>query len=319
MKVLITGLTGFVGQALSYFLLSRNHSIIGYGSGFSQPPLDLLNKIQWINAQSINAREILDNQLHECDAVIHLAAKVHQLNAIPHDFELFNAEYFKVNTRASLELANQAAKARVKRFIFLSTIKVNGESTEIGTPFHSDDVPRPQGPYALSKWEAEKGLSEIAKNSEMEVVIIRPPLVYGKNAKANLASLLKLVRTAIPLPFGSLDHNLRSFISIDNLISFIELCLHSDAAKNKTLLISDNHDLSTKELITLLAQASNLKPKLFSCPSVVLKNMFSLLGRSDAFNRLTDSLQLDVSKTLSELSWSPPYTVHEEIQKMCVR
>lgn len=315
----MTGLTGFIGQALSQYLLNLDHSIVGYGSGFTQLPADLIRKVEWVDPRSSNAEGHLEKHLNECDVVVYLAAKVHQHYQRRQDLAKVNADYFRINTQATIAMADKAAKAGVKRFIFLSTIKVNGESTKIGSPFLNTNLPNPQGPYAISKWAAEVGLQEVSRHSGMEITIIRPPLVYGKNAKANIASLLKVIRLGIPLPFGSLDQNLRSFISIDNLISFIELCLSSDAAKNKTLLISDNQDMSTKHLILLLSQASNLKPRLFNCSQGILNTAFSFLGRKDMLLRLTDSLQLDVSKTLNDLAWHPPYSAQESFVKMCSR
>jgi nucleoside-diphosphate-sugar epimerase len=223
-------------------------------------------------------------------------------------------EFRRVNTDGTLNLARQAAAAGVRRFVFLSTIKVNGEATHYGCPFTPSDLPAPQDPYGISKHEAEVGLRAIAHETGMEVVIIRPTLVYGKGARGNFKSLIKLVARGLPLPLGSI-HNLRSFVGIDNLVDFITTCLEHPAAANEAFMVSDGEDLSTQDLIRRMARAMDRPARLFSIPPGLLAITAALLGKSDLVRRLCGSLQVDISKSHDLLGWKPRVSVDEGLRR----
>ncbi|MBJ6609705.1 MAG: SDR family oxidoreductase [Candidatus Thiothrix moscowensis] len=237
------------------------------------------------------------------DTIIHLAARVHLMQDTATDPL---AAYRVANTASTLNLARQAAAAGVRRFIFLSSIKVNGEGRD--TPYTEQDAPAPADPYAISKWEAEQGLLEIAAQTGMEVVILRPPLIYGAGVKANFLRLLQWVEKGIPLPFGSI-HNQRSLLYLGNLADAIRVCIEHPAAANQTFLVCDNEPLSTAELIHKLAQQFGQTPRLLNIPPRLLQILFSLIGRKQEVDRLTGSLLLDNSKICRMLGWQPPFTV----------
>jgi nucleoside-diphosphate-sugar epimerase len=223
-------------------------------------------------------------------------------------------EFRRLNTDGTLNLARKAAAAGVHRFICLSSIKVNGEATHYGRPFTPDDLAAPQDPYGISKHEAEVGLREITRTTEMQVVIIRPTLVYGEGAKGNFKSLMKLVAKSLPLPLDSIK-NRRSFVGIDNLVDFIITCLEHPAAANETFMVSDGEDLSTPDLIRRMARAMNRPARLLSVPVWALKAGASLLGKGDAVQRLCGNLQVDISKSRELLGWSPPISVDEGLRR----
>ena len=219
-----------------------------------------------------------------------------------------------MNTEGTLHLARQAAEAGVRRFIFLSTIGVNGNSTLHGKVFMPTDTPSPHDPYSMSKYEAEVGLQSIARLTGMEVVIIRPPLVYGANAPGNFGRLTRLVAKGLPLPFGSIN-NLRSFVGIDNLVDFMVTCLEHPAAANETFMASDGEDLSTPDLIRRMARAMNRPARLLPVPVWALKAVALLLGKGGAVQRLCGNLQVDISKSRTLLGWNPPVSVDEGLRR----
>jgi nucleoside-diphosphate-sugar epimerase len=223
------------------------------------------------------------------------------------------AECRRVNVAGTLNLARQAAAAGVKRFIFLSSIKVNGEQTLPGQPFTEDDVPAPLDPYSTSKYEAEEGLRELARQTGMEVVIIRPPLVYGPGVKANFLNMMRWLHKRVPLPFASLN-NRRSLVALDNLIDLIVVCLEHPAAANQTFLVSDGEDMSTTELLQRMAQALGRPARLMPIPASLLEAGAALLGRRDMAQRLCGSLQVDISKAKMLLGWNPPISVDEGLR-----
>jgi UDP-glucose 4-epimerase len=222
--------------------------------------------------------------------------------------------YRAINTDATLHLARQAVAAGVKRFIFISSIKVNGELTKPGQPFTADDVSVPLDPYGLSKYEAELGLRQIAQETGLEVVVIRPPLIYGPGVKANFLKMMCWVERGIPLPLGSI-HNQRSLVGIDNFLNFISLCLTHPKAAGKTFLVSDDHDLSTTELLKGIARSMGQSSKLLAIPQGILEGILGILGQRRIAERLCGSLQLDIQPTKDQLGWRPPYSVEDQMNK----
>jgi nucleoside-diphosphate-sugar epimerase len=255
------------------------------------------------------------------EVVVHTAARAHVMND---DASNPLAEFRKVNRDATLVLARLAAESGVKRFVFLSSIKVNGEMTRPSHPFTPDDVHIPDDPYGLSKYEAEQGLLALAQETDMEVVIIRPPLVYGPGVKGNFSSMMKWMSKPVPLPFGAI-HNQRSLVALDNLVSFISLCVDrekSSKASNQVFLISDCQDVSTTQLLKKVGQALNfqspsgIKAWLVPVPVCIMTFFAKLLSKGDMANRLFGSLQVDSSKTRDSLGWTPVVTMDEQLAKM---
>jgi len=244
-------------------------------------------------------------------AVIHTAARVHVMGNFAGDTL---AEFRRVNVAGTLNLARQAVDAGVRRFVFISSIKVNGEQTLPGRPYAADDVPAPVDPYGISKHEAEQGLRQLAQETGMEVVIIRPVLVYGPGVKANFYSMMRWLYKGIPLPLGAI-HNQRSLVALDNLVDLIVTCVDHPAAANQTFLVSDGEDLSTTELLRRTAAALGKPARLIPVPAWVLQASARLLGKEDFAQRLCGSLQVDISKTRSLLGWSPPIIVDEALYK----
>jgi nucleoside-diphosphate-sugar epimerase len=224
------------------------------------------------------------------------------------------SRFRRINVKTTLDLAQQSAAAGVSRFVYLSSIKVNGETTAPDRPSTPKDFAAPQDPYGISKHEAEVGLREIARTTGMQVIIIRPTLVYGKGAKGNFKSLTKLVASGLPLPLGSIN-NLRSFVGIDNLVDFIVTCLEHPAAANETFLVSDGEDLSTPDLIRRMARAMNRPARLLPVPVWALQAGASLLGKGDAVQRLCGNLQVDISKARELLGWNPPVSVDKGLRR----
>ncbi len=243
-------------------------------------------------------------------SVVHCAARVH----VMHDAAVDSLAAFRaVNVDGTMNLARQAATAGVKRFVFISSVKVNGESTQPGTAFTEADNPNPQDAYGQSKHEAEQGLRQTALDTGMEVVIIRPPLVYGPGVKANFAALMRAVQRGWPLPLGAV-HNQRSLVALDNLVDFIAVCRTHPQAANQTFLVSDGQDLSTTELIRGMAQAAGVPARLLPVPVWALQAGAKLLGKGDAVQRLCGNLQVDMSKATQLLGWVPPVSVDEGLK-----
>jgi len=301
--VALSGATGFVGRALCAELLKQN-----------LPATEL--EIVRVATENIaigcvptgaDGAAVLGNGT----VLIHLAARVHVMQDTESDpLAVFRA----VNVQTTLNLARQAAAAGVKRFVFISSIGVNGCQTATGKPFAEAGQSKPYNFYALSKWEAEEGLSRIASETEMELVIIRPPLVYGHNAPGNFGSLMRAVRRGWPLPLGAV-HNQRSLVALDNLVDFIITCITHPLAANQTFLVSDGQDLSTTELVRGMAQAAGLPARLLPVPVWALQAGASFLGKGDAVQRLCGNLQGDISKARSLLGWVPPVSVQEGLRR----
>ncbi len=249
--------------------------------------------------------------LQGIDGVVHCAARVHVMQD---DVTDPLQAYREVNVNGTLNLARQAAQAGVGRFVYVSSIKVNGEATQPGRPFTADDVPAPLDPYGVSKLEAEQGLRNIEAQTSMEVVIVRPPLVYGPGVKANFESMMRWVARGIPLPLGAI-HNARSMVALDNLVDLLVTCLTHPAAAGKTFLVSDGEDVSTTELLRRTAQTMGKKAFLLPVPASVLELGASLLGKRAVAQRLCGSLQVDIEKTRRLLGWSPPLTLDQGLKK----
>jgi len=305
MKILLTGASGFLGKNLGATLVAQNHLVLGVVRNTSLKS----EHMRLAHIVNIDGTTDWKEIAVGCEAVIHTAARVH-IQQKAHSPQTDNL-YHSLNIDGTLNLARQAAAYGVRRFIFISTIKVNGERTTLGHPFRVTDVPNPQDPYGVSKLEAEIGLREIAQQTGMEVVIIRPPLIYGPGVKGNFQTLLNLVSKRAPLPFGGITSNRRSFVGLDNLISLITVCLSHPSAANQTFLVSDNEDVSTAELLIRLGKAVNRSVLLLPIPLVCLNWLFKLLQKPDAFEKIAGTLQVDISATCSRLGWQPEVSLNE--------
>ncbi|MDD0838929.1 SDR family oxidoreductase [Curvibacter sp. HBC61] len=308
--ILVTGATGFVGSALVKRLVIESafggvvavsrRLDVSWPEGVKRVQVsDLLPTTDWSVA------------LRQVDAVVHCAARVHVMQDSASDPL---QAYRHVNVEGTLHLARQAAAAGVNRFVFVSSIKVNGESTLPGVPFTANDEPAPLDPYGVSKMEAEQGLQDISAQTGMEVVIVRPPLVYGPGVKANFAAMMRWVARGVPLPLGAI-HNARSMVALDNLVDLLVRCLSHPAAAGQTFLVSDGQDVSTTSLLRRTAQAMGKQALLLPVPAGVLQLVAALLGKRDVAQRLCGSLQADISKTRQLLGWSPPLTLDQGLRK----
>jgi len=248
------------------------------------------------------------------DTVVHLAARVHQLGEVPGAAS--DRRYDEVNRAATLKLAQDAVTAGVRRFIFVSSIKVNGDWTSPGRPFRADDPSRPSDAYARSKAAAEQQLLALMAETGLEVVIIRPPLIYGPGVKANVAKLLDTLARGVPLPLGGVRHNRRSLLAVENLLDLLTLCIEAPQAAGATLLVSDDQDVSTAELLELLGAGLGKKARLIPIPAGWLEKVACLLGRAEVAQRLCGSLQVDIQPTKTLLGWQPPVTARSALQAL---
>jgi nucleoside-diphosphate-sugar epimerase len=309
-NILVTGANGFVGSALSKHIEEKGDTVrrvIRRKSGARIDPSeyvvgDIDGNINWLSS------------LDGIDVVVHLAARVHVMNdrAInPLD------EFRKVNTEGTKNLARQAANAGVRRFVYLSTVKVHGERTGFGSKSHrfsESDTPNPSGDYAISKLEAEQGLIQISKETGLEVVFVRSPLVYGPDVKANFLRLLSLIDKGVPLPIGCID-NRRSLVSLENLVDYLFKCIKEPAAANETFMVSDGEDLSTPELVRRIAGFMGRPARLVPVPEALLRLGGRLLGKSAEIDRLCSSLQVDITKAKRVLNWEPPLNIDDGLKK----
>ncbi|MDB5843509.1 MAG: NAD-dependent epimerase/dehydratase [Polaromonas sp.] len=306
-QLLITGANGFVGRALCAEAASRRFAVQaatrlpcdlpGAGTSRAVGPMD--GATDWRIA------------LAGVDRVVHLAARVHVMAdtaSNPLD------EFRRVNRDGTLNLARQAAAAGARRFVFVSSVKVNGESTVPGRPFTADDTPAPQDAYGQSKAEAEAGLRALAQDTGMEVVIIRPPLVYGPGVRANFAAMMRWLRRGVPLPLGAI-HNRRSLVGLGNLVDLVITCLSHPAAAQQTFMASDGEDVSTTELLRRMGRAMDCPAHLVPVPAAWLQQAAKLLGKGDVAQRLCGSLQVDIEKTRALLDWQPPLTLDQGLKK----
>ena len=305
MKILLTGGNGFIGQHLQAKLHDHDLVLTSRGNMFD-------NSVKYFK-KNISSKENFADCLKDVEVIIHTAARVHKMKDTSKNSSL---DYMETNCFGTLNLARQAANFGVKRFIFLSSIKVNGERTQPNKPFRFDDLRKAEDDYAKSKAEAEIGLLQIAKETQLEVVIIRSPLVYGPGVKANFAALLKLASKNLPLPFGSIK-NKRGFVAIDNLASLILSCIDHPKAANQLFLVSDDNDISTPELFTIMVEAFGKKPRIFKVSPGLLKKVASLIGRKSITDRLCDDLRIDIKYTKKSLNWNPVVSTHEGV-KLCI-
>lgn len=307
--ILVTGGYGFIGSALctklSEFAPLRT-------SVRSERAFVLPAKNIEIFQASLSSNQEWSSALHGVSVVIHCAARVHVV-----DDRVTNSlfQFRQVNVGGTLNLALQAARAGVRRFIFISSIKVNGNFTELNQPFLADQLPLPTDPYGISKYEAEEALIALSHETGMEVVIIRPPLVYGPGVKANFLSMLNWLQSGFPLPLGDAKENRRSFVFIDNLISLIIACVNHPVAANQIFLVSDDEDLSTAVLLERMALALGRASNLVTVPTGLILLGARITGRSDIAQRLYGSLQVDINKTKDLLGWSPPVSLDDGLRK----
>ncbi len=305
MRILVTGASGFVGSALRGRLVAIGHEVTGiYRAAPSRGAGPAL-------IGALEANQDWSALPRDCDALVHTAARVHILNDRARDPL---AEYRRTNVEGTLNLARQAAQAGLRRFVFLSTIKVNGEHTGANAAFSADDVPSPSDPYGASKWEAEQGLKDIAARTGLELVIIRPPLVYGPGVKGNFRSMLEWLWRGLPLPLAAVT-NRRSMIYLDNLLDVIVVALAHPAARNRTFLVSDAEHMSTPELLRRTGSALGRGARLFSVPPSWLAAAAALAGRRPAFQRLCGSLVVDSRQTHRLLGWEPATSVDAGLER----
>ena len=304
-KILLTGASGFVGRRLAHSLIQKHSPLVCT----SRKTL----RIDGAECQIVDDLGPGTDWRHclgGVSTVIHCAARVH----VMHDTESDPLHLFRqVNVSGTLQLAEQAAAAGAKQFIFLSSVKVNGEETEAGTAFSEDCQPQPIDPYGISKLEAERALFELGRKTGMAITVIRPPLVYGPGVGANFLSMLHWVKRGIPLPLGSIK-NQRSFVYVDNLVSLITCCVANPLSYNQVFLVSDGHDLSTTDLLKKSAVAFKVASRLLPCPPALLRMVANVAGKKSVTDRLCQSLQVDINKAKRLLEWSPLFTVEQGLQ-----
>ncbi|SOZ13903.1 UDP-glucose 4-epimerase [Cupriavidus taiwanensis] len=298
-KILVTGANGFVGSVFCAHLAERGVPFTGAVRRAAPGRLavgDIDEKTDWHNA------------LSDVGTVVHLANRAHVMREVVADPL---AEFRRINVDGTLNLARQAVAAGTRRFVYVSSIKVNGEATT-GHPFTARDAPAPQDPYAISKWEAEQALTELSRQTGMEIVIVRPPLIYGPGVKANLLRLIQAVQRGVPMPFGAVC-NARSMVSVDNLCSALLACATHPAAAGQTFLVSDGQDLSTAELIRVIAKGVGRRPRLIAVPPSWMLLAARALGKQDAARRVLGSLQVDSSALTRQLGWRAPYRIEDKL------
>lgn len=305
-RVLVTGARGFVGEAVVFRLL-RDGSFVPVAAVRGATRLSGLCQVVTLALEDASSLPSLEG----IQVVVHAAARVHVMSDVAADTL---AEYRRVNVEGTVQLALKAASAGVKRFIFISSIKVNGECTAPGRPFNSTAVPTPMDPYGLSKQEAEEALRNIAEDTGMEVVIIRPPMVYGPGVKANFLSMMRWLNKSVPLPLGAI-RNQRSLVAIGNLVDLVVTCIDHPAAAGGTFLVSDGADVSTPQLLRSIAQALGKKAWLLPVTDVAAQGGGCLCRKKAMAQRLCESLQVDIGPTRQALGWVPPVSVDDALRQ----
>lgn len=306
-RFFVTGASGFVGRMLCAELARRGYPV---HAALRNPVHPDIAGCRIVKISGMGSDTSWADALDGMEVVIHLAARVHVMKDSSADPL---SEFRKVNVAGTAHLVRSAAASGVKRFVYVSSIKVNGESTQEGEKFTEEGVPAPQDPYGISKCEAEQALHKVAAETGLEVVIVRPPLVYGEGVKGNFAQMLKVLDRGLPLPLASV-HNQRSLIYVGNLVDALILCAIHPAAVGQTYLVSDGEDVSTSELLRQLGAAMGHPARLFPCPQALLKLAGCLTGKADQIERLLGSLQVDSSKIRRELGWMPPYTLQQGLR-----
>lgn len=310
MRVVITGTSGFIGRhVVKYLLTNTDHRVRAVSGRTDNGSLEKNPNLEIVAGRDINRDTAWGDVLTQADTVLHLAARVHVLNDSAADTLTL---YRQVNVAGTLNLGKQAVRAGIKRFVFISSIGVNGDRT--ARPFTTGDAPRPSEPYAVSKLEAEEKLRGLAQQTGLELVIIRPPLVYGPDAPGNFGRLIRIVGKGVPLPLG-LVQNKRSLVAVDNLTDLIAGCLDHPAAAGQVFLVSDGRDLSTPELIRKMALAMNKSPRLLPVPPALLRMAGRITGKNTEIEKLIGSLQVDISHTCDTLGWRPQVSVEEALKK----
>jgi UDP-4-keto-D-QuiNAc 4-reductase len=305
MSLLLTGSSGFVGSALLRRLVVTGQ---GLRACYRVLPSTLPDGVECFAIPDLTSESAWRAALDGVKVLVHAAARVHVMDDDTADPL---QEFRRINVEGTLALGRWAAEAGVQRFVFISSVKVLGERTIPGAPFSADTPPAPEDAYGISKWEAEQGLQQLARETGMEMVIIRPPLVYGPGVKANFASMMRWLSRGVPLPLGAVTHNRRSFVALDNLVDLIMVCTRHPAAANQIFLVSDGDDLSTAELLKRMGRALGQRVFLPAVPVLLLEWGARLSGKKDIYDRLCSSLQVDIKKTRKLLGWTPPLTVDQ--------
>ena len=306
--ILVTGASGFVGTHVVTTAVRRGLPVRGAARQLPESPIA---NAEYVVGPDLAPGSDWSNALKGVSVVVHAAARVHVMNDTALDPL---AEFRRVNVAGTQDLARQAAAAGVRRFVFISSIKVNGESTADGRPFLATDPPAPRDPYGISKHEAEAALHRVASETGIEVVVIRPVLVYGPGVKANVAAMMRWLLRGVPLPLGAI-HNRRSLVAVDNLVDLILTCASHPAAAGQTFLVSDGEDVSTTALLRRMAEALGVQPRLIPVPQLLLRLVARAFGRRDLGRRLFESLQVDVRPTMDRLGWTPPVSMTDALRE----
>jgi UDP-glucose 4-epimerase len=307
-NILVTGANGFIGKSLCDFLVETDVNVFACVRDSKKDTRD--KNISIISVGNIDRNTQWSHALEGVSVVVHLAARVHVMDKKQTNCPL--DLYRELNVKGTENLAIQAAKSGVKRFVYISSIKVNGEQSS--TPFYADDPVKPNDPYAISKWEAEQKLTEISAATGMGIVIIRPPLVYGPDVKGNFLRLMQWIDKGFPIPLANIN-NKRSLVNVDNLCDLVKLCIEHPNASGQVFLVSDARDLSSSELITIIAKQKQKPSRLVPVPVWLLNFVGRILDKSQEIERLCSSLQVNIQKNKDLLNWSPPWSVEDGVRK----